>query len=71
MVMARWSMGVAGVSRAKRGHRLGAVDADRPPMLVAWEGIGEDGCRRLREIVRPFSRAIAQSTYSVFNDTMS
>jgi hypothetical protein len=39
--------------------------------MVAWEGIGEDGCRRLREIVRPFSRAIAQSTYSVFNDTMS
>jgi Helix-turn-helix family len=32
-------------------------------MLVCWERIGEDECARLRELVRPFSRAIASDAF--------
>ena len=29
-----------------------------PLALPAWNAIGDDGCARLRELVRPFSRVI-------------
>ena len=29
--------------------------------LPAWEALGEDGCRRLRELVRPLSRTIVEA----------
>jgi hypothetical protein len=38
--------------------------------MVGWERIGADGCQRLREIIRPFSRAIAEGVFPNFNGTV-
>ncbi len=32
-------------------------------VLPCWELLGEDGCRRLRELARPFSRAVAAGAF--------
>ncbi len=35
--------------------------------LVCWERLGEDACTRLRELVRPFSRAIVEQGFPFAN----
>jgi hypothetical protein len=35
--------------------------------LVCWERLGEDACTRLRELVRPFSRAIVEQGFQFAN----
>jgi len=44
-----------------RERRLCIEDRTDELALPAWEAIGEDACTRLRELVRPWSKAIVAS----------
>ena len=50
------------------GHERRRWIEDRTDQLAlrGWEAIGEDGCARLRELVRPWSKAIVESGELVF-----
>ena len=43
---------------AGRAHRQRVEDLTDALALPAWERLGEDGCARLRELVRPLSQAV-------------
>lgn len=43
-----------------RTARQWVEDRTDPRAMVAWERIGATGCQRLREIFRPFSKAIVE-----------
>lgn len=44
-----------------RAHRQGVEDRTDEVALGPWHHLGVDGCDRLRQLVRPFSRAIVAS----------
>jgi hypothetical protein len=46
------------LTHAGRVHRQGVEDLTDELARPAYEPLGEDGCARLREIVRPISRAV-------------
>lgn len=48
-------------TEAGRDHRAWVEDATDRLALAPWEALGDDACRRLRELVRPWSRTIAES----------
>lgn len=49
------------LTAAGRAHRQWVEDRTDLAALPAYEPLGEDGCQRLRELTRPFSRAIVDS----------
>jgi hypothetical protein len=44
-----------------KAHRAAAEQMTDQLALPPWERLGEDACKRLREIVRPFSKAITEA----------
>ena len=50
-----------GATAAGRGWREGIEARTDELALAAWLPLGEDGCTRLRALVRPFSRAIVET----------
>lgn len=47
---------------AGRAHRRAVEDRTDTLAVSAYEGIGEDGCARLRTLARPLSKAVVEST---------
>ena len=47
---------------AGRAHRQGVEDRTDALARPAYEALGEDGCARLRTLVRPFAKAVVEST---------
>ncbi len=44
-----------------RAHRTDVEDRTDALAMAPWQRLGEDGCDRLRQLVRPFSKAIVSS----------
>jgi hypothetical protein len=62
-----WLAGDGTLTDAGRASR-DAVEARTDELaLVCWERIGEDACTRLRELVRPLSRAIVEQGFQFAN----
>ncbi len=62
-----WLAGDGTLTAAGRASR-DAVEARTDELaLVCWERLGEDACTRLRELVRPFSRAIVEQGFPFAN----
>jgi hypothetical protein len=49
------------LTEAGRAHRQGIEDRTDALSVVAYEPLGEDGCTRLRQLVRPVSRAVVDA----------
>jgi hypothetical protein len=50
-----------GLTDAGRAHRRWVEDRTDELAVAPWQHLGVDGCTRLRELVRPFSKAIVAS----------
>jgi hypothetical protein len=56
------------LTEAGRTARRGVEDLTDERAMVGWERIGAVGCQRLREIIRPFSRAIVEVAFPNFQE---
>jgi hypothetical protein len=56
-----WLDAAGALTEAGRTHRQWVEDRTDVLALPAYEAIGEEGCDRLRELARPWSRAIVNS----------
>jgi hypothetical protein len=56
-----WLDGDGALTEAGRAHRQWVEDRTDALAVGAYEAIGEDGCERLRALVRPLSQAIVSS----------
>jgi hypothetical protein len=56
-----WLDGDGALTDAGRQHRAGVESRTDELASPPWAPIGEDGCARLRELVRPWSRALVNS----------
>ncbi len=55
-----------------RAHRLDLEARTDELTMAPWDRLGADGCQRLRELVRPLSRALVDSgTFGIRPDTRS
>ena len=55
------------LTEAGRTARQRVEDRTDERAMAAWERIGALGCQRLREIVRPFSKAIVDDAFPTFD----
>lgn len=56
-----WVDGAEGFTEQGRAVRQRIEDRTDELALPAWERLGEDGCRRLRELVRPLSKQVVEA----------
>jgi helix-turn-helix protein len=56
-----WIDGDGAMTAPGAAHRAWVEDRTDQLAVEAWAAIGEDGCARLRELVRPWSRALVES----------
>ena len=56
-----WLAADGSLTDSGRAHRQQVEDRTDELAVVAYEGIGDDECARLRELVRPLSRTIVES----------
>jgi hypothetical protein len=57
----QWLDASGAFTQEGRGRRE-AIEAKTDELALApWERIGEDGCARLRELVRPLSKAVSDA----------
>jgi hypothetical protein len=56
-----WLAGDGSLTETGQAVRTAVEDRTDELALHAWQGLGEDGCERLVELVRPLARAIAAS----------
>jgi hypothetical protein len=56
-----WLDGSGALTDAGRAHRTWVEDRTDELASGPWATIGEDGCARLRELVRPWSKALVES----------
>jgi hypothetical protein len=56
-----WLTSDGALTDAGRAHRTWVEDRTDALAAPAWAVIGEDGCARLRDLVRPWSRALVAS----------
>lgn len=55
-----WLDGGGALTERGREHRMWVEDRTDVLALAPWRTIGEDGCERLRQLVRPLSKAITE-----------
>ncbi len=63
-----WLAGDGTLTEAGRVHRAWVEERTDLLAAPAWSVIGEEGCARLRELVRPWSRALVESGEFGFPD---
>ncbi|MGZ7013283.1 MAG: helix-turn-helix domain-containing protein, partial [Acidimicrobiales bacterium] len=56
-----WLDADGALTEAGRAHRQWVEDRTDQLALAPWQHLGLDGCNRLRELVRPLSKAIVAS----------
>ena len=59
-----WLAADGSLSENGRAARTWVEDRTDELALSCWEGLGEEKCNRLRELVRPFSRTIADQGFA-------